>query len=30
MTRTNHLPDDLYAYLLEHSVRESDVLRRLR
>ena len=28
--RTNHLPADLYAYLLEHSVRESDVMRRLR
>jgi O-methyltransferase len=28
--RINHLPDDLYAYLLEHSVRESDVARRLR
>ena len=28
--RTNHLPSDLYTYLLEHSVRESDVMRRLR
>lgn len=28
--RTNFLPDDLYAYLLEHSVRETDVMRRLR
>ena len=28
--RTNYLPDDLYAYLLEHSVRETDVARRLR
>ncbi|MCH7564975.1 MAG: class I SAM-dependent methyltransferase [Gemmatimonadetes bacterium] len=28
--RTNHLPDALYTYMVEHSVRESDVLRRLR
>ena len=28
--RTSHLPDDLYSYLLAHSVRESDVMRRLR
>jgi predicted O-methyltransferase YrrM len=28
--RTNHLPDDLYRYLLDVSVREADVLRRLR
>ena len=28
--RTNHLPDALYAYLLEVSVREPDVMRRLR
>lgn len=28
--RTNHLSDDLYAYLLGVSVREPDVLRRLR
>lgn len=28
--RTNHLPDALYAYLLEHSLREPDVMRRLR
>ena len=28
--RTNHLPDDLYAYLLDVSVREHVALRRLR
>ncbi len=28
--RTPHLPSDLRAYLVEHSVRESDVMRRLR
>jgi len=28
--RTNHLGDDLYRYLLDVSVREPDVLRRLR
>lgn len=28
--KTFTLSDDLYAYLLEHSVREPDVLRRLR
>jgi caffeoyl-CoA O-methyltransferase len=28
--RTNHLPDDLYAYLLDVSLREHDTLRRLR
>jgi caffeoyl-CoA O-methyltransferase len=28
--RTNHLPDDLYSYLLRVSLREHDVLRRLR
>ena len=28
--RTNHLPDDLYEYLLEVSLREHDALRRLR
>ncbi len=28
--RTNYLPDDLYAYLLDCSVRETDVARRLR
>lgn len=28
--RTNHLPDDLYGYLLDVSSREPDVLRRLR
>ena len=28
--RTNHLPADLYTYMLEHSVRESDVMWRLR
>ena len=31
MTRsTPHLPGDLRSYLMEHSVRESDVMRRLR
>ncbi len=28
--RTNHLGDDLYRYLLDVSLREPDVLRRLR
>jgi caffeoyl-CoA O-methyltransferase len=28
--RTSHLPDDLYAYLLDVSLREHDVLRSLR
>jgi caffeoyl-CoA O-methyltransferase len=28
--RTSHLPDDLYAYLLDVSLREHDVLRKLR
>ena len=28
--RTNHLPEDLYAYLLEVSLREPPVMRRLR
>ncbi len=28
--RTNHLGDDLYRYLLDVSLRELDVLRRLR
>ena len=28
--RTHYLPDDLYAYLVDVSVREPDVLRRLR
>ena len=28
--RTNHLGDDLYRYLLDVSLRETDVLRRLR
>jgi caffeoyl-CoA O-methyltransferase len=28
--RTNHLPDALYAYLLDVSLREPDVMRRLR
>lgn len=28
--RTNHLGDDLYGYLLDVSLREPDVLRRLR
>ena len=28
--RTNHLPDDLYQYLLDVSLREPDVMRRLR
>ena len=28
--RTNHLPDDLYGYLLDVSSREPDVLERLR
>jgi caffeoyl-CoA O-methyltransferase len=28
--RTRHLPDDLYTYLLDVSLREHDVLRRLR
>lgn len=30
MRRTNHLGDALYAYMIEVSVREPDVLRRLR
>ncbi len=31
MTRsTPYLPDDLRSYLIDHSVRESDVMRRLR
>ena len=28
--RTNYLSDDLYRYLLDVSLREPDVLRRLR
>ena len=28
--RTNHLPDDLYAYLLDVSLREPRVMKRLR
>ena len=28
--RTNHLPEELYAYLLDVSLRESPVMRRLR
>ena len=28
--RTNHLPEDLYAYLLDVSLREPPVMRRLR
>lgn len=28
--RTNHLPDDLYAYLLDVSLREPPVMKRLR
>ena len=30
MTRTNHLGEDLYAYLVDVSVDEPDVMRRLR
>ena len=28
--RTNHLPEELYAYLLDVSLRETSVMRRLR